>query len=361
MFIKERWLPYVILALVILVAAILIVCETNRVSVISAGKLQLRFGESKVGTFEAAAIDDDRDSNYRLYVEKGGKSNYYDLTPNIYRVLGFTYGDGDYKVTLYRQEKQNQEKSNKVGEVTINTTISTTADADTVSPSKAETKKPKVSTSISYDAVWEMREYTHTNKKTIDYWINVPEGATSGMPIVIFLHGDGEMNKPKSVAKLRQVKYMRESKDFIGIAPVGKNSDWTSDKEQQALKGLIDDCIEKYQIDTNRVYIWGFSRGSIGTWGMVERYGSFFTAAVPISCGSYNGSSVKAENFKYTKIYALAGSKEGRYIKQMRKIVDSIVEMGGSAKFETVAGQTHETISKNFPYTQVIDNWLLKQ
>ena len=218
-----------------------------------------------------------------------------------------------------------------------------------------------VDKSVKYDAVWEMRSYTHTNNKTINYWINVPEGATSGMPIVIFLHGDSEMGRAKKVSKLRQVRYMRESKDFIGIAPVGENRDWTSDRVQQALKGLIDECIAKYQIDTNRVYIWGFSRGSIGTWGMVERYGSFFKAAVPISCGSYNGSSVKAENFVDTKIYALAGSKESKYVRQMRSIVNMIVKAGGSAKFETIEGQTHSTMSKNFPYTEVIDNWLLLQ
>ena len=223
------------------------------------------------------------------------------------------------------------------------------------------TNVPGITPVTSYEAVWEMRSYTHTNGKTVDYWINVPEGATSGMPIVIFLHGDSEMGKPKKVSKLKQVQYMRESKDFIGIAPVGKNRDWTSDNIQQALKGLLDDCIAKYQIDTNRVYIWGFSRGSIGTWGMVERYGSFFKAAVPISCGSYNGSSVKAENFVDTKIYALAGSKESKYIRQMKSIVSMIVKAGGSAKFETVAGQTHKTMSANFPYAEVIDNWLLLQ
>ena len=218
-----------------------------------------------------------------------------------------------------------------------------------------------VDTSVKYDAVWEMRRYTHTNGKKVNYWINVPEGATSGMPIVVFLHGDSEMGKPNRVAKLKQVRYMRESTDFIGIAPVGENRDWTSDRVQQAVKGLIDECIAKYQIDTNRVYIWGFSRGSIGTWGMVERYGSFFRAAVPISCGSYNGSSVKTENFVDTKIYALAGSKESKYVKQMKSIVNMIVKAGGSAKFETVEGQTHSTMSRNFPYAEVIDNWLLLQ
>ncbi len=369
MHIKERWVPYVILVIVCLFAMLLVVHEVNKVYAVSFGDLTLRFGESKAGTFEAAAEVDDPNISCRLCVEKGKNSTYYDLKPNVYETFGFTYGSGNYRIALYQKDKKSNKKSNDyvlISEVTVNAIVDGMDPWTSISDVKPTTAKSTATKSsadktISYDAVWELRKYAHTNKKAIDYWINVPEGATSGMPVVIFLHGDSEMGKPNSVAKLRQVKYMRESKDYIALAPVGEKRDWTSDRVQQALKGLIDDCIDRYQIDTDRVYIWGFSRGSIGTWGMVERYGSFFKAAVPISCGSYNGSSVKTENFKNTKIYALAGSKESRYIKQMRRIVDSIVKAGGLAKFETVAGQTHKTMSKNFPYAEVIDNWLLKQ
>ncbi len=364
MFIKARWLPCVILTLVVLFAIVLVVHEVNRVYTYTSDELLLRFGESKAGTFEAAVINDDPNVHYQLYIEKGGNSSHYDLESNVYQTFGFTYGDGDYKVTLYQRGDKANKKNVKAGEATIRTTVSTfTAGTNSQPVTTADMPiiRPVVDTSVSYEATWELRSYTHSNGKTIEYWINVPEGATSGMPILMFLHGDSEMGKPNSVAKLRQVKYMRESKEYIAIAPVGKNRDWTSDKVQEALKGLLDDNIAKYQIDTSRIYIWGFSRGSIGTWGMVERYGSYFKAAVPISCGSYNGSSIKAESFSNTKVYALAGSKETKYIRQMRTIVNKIVEAGGSAKFETVAGQSHKTMSKNFPYVEVIDNWLLKQ
>jgi len=364
MLIKERWLPYVILTLVVLFAIVLVTHEANRVYVHAADELLLRFGESKAGTFEAAVINDDPNVHYQFYIEKGGNSSHYDLEPNVYQTFSFTQGNGDYKVTLYQRGDKANKKNVKAGEATIRTTVSTfVAGANSQPAAVPDTLvvRPVADTSVSYESAWELRSYTHSNGKTIDYWINIPEGATSGMPVLLFLHGDSEMGRPKAVAKLRQVKYMRESKKYIAIAPVGNNRDWTSDKIQEALKGLLDDNIAKYQIDTSRIYIWGFSRGSIGTWGMVERYGSYFKAAVPISCGSYNGSTIKAESFSNTKVYALAGSKETRYIRQMQAIVNKIVEAGGTAKFETVAGQTHKTMSKNFPYVEVIDNWLLKQ
>ena len=80
----------------------------------------------------------------------------------------------------------------------------------------------------------------------------------------------------------------------------------------------------------------GFSRGAIGTWRLVNRYPNLFAAAVPVSCcGSISGS-----NFKSTKVYALAGSKESNYISCMKSNVDKIKKAGGTATYESVSGQT---------------------
>jgi predicted peptidase len=354
---KAKWVPYVLSILLFLFLMILVVHDANKVYMFSADKLELRFGESEAGTFEATVFDENSDNSYRLEVKKGNKSDRYDLKPNIYQTFGFNYGSGDYEITLYRKGDKSS-----IGKVTVNVDasgIKPYAGTNTQADAKP-TKKPST-TNTSYDAVWELRSYTHPEGKKINYWINVPEGATSGMPIVLFLHGDGEMGSSKAVKNLKPVQFMHESKDYISLAPVGVNSDWTSNKIQQTLKGLLDKYISEYEIDTSRVYIWGFSRGAIGTWGMVERYGSFFTAAVPISCGSNSGSSIKTDNFMNTKVFALAGSKESGYIRSMQAIVNKIVDAGGTAKFETVAGQSHHSITANFPYSEVINDWLLKQ
>lgn len=364
MYFKAKWVPYVLSVLLFLFAVLLLVHEANRVFMFSSDDLLLRFGESRAGTFEAMAINDDSNANYRLDVKKGNNNVSYDLEPNAYQTVGFNYGSGDYTITLLRKgDKANKDNGRyaEAGKVTVNANMSgitpnTTTNTNVVFVNPTV---PTTTTTTTYDAVWELRSYTHPQGKTIDYWINVPKGATSGMPIVLFLHGDGEMGRADAVKNLKQVQFMHGSKDFISLAPVGTNRNWVSDDVQITLKGLLDKYISEYEIDTSRVYIWGFSRGAIGTWSMVERYGSFFTAAVPISCGS-NGS-IKADNFKYTKIFALAGGQESGYISTMRSIVNKIVKAGGSAKFETVAGQSHQTISANFPYNEVIDNWLLKQ
>ena len=232
-----------------------------------------------------------------------------------------------------------------------------TVTVSTVSGVKATTSITVEPNVTKYSAVFEQR-----NMNGMDYFINVPEGATSNMPLILFLHGDGEAGSANAVKGLKQVTYARGSKKFIFLAPVGKRAsgggtEWVSSSTQTSLKALVDKYVTDYKIDTKRIYIWGFSRGAIGTWGMVNKYPTFFAAAVPVSCGG----SINASNFKTTKVYALAGSQESGYISTMQSMVNEINKAGGSAKFESVAGQSHSTITANFPYEKVIDNWLLKQ
>jgi predicted peptidase len=163
------------------------------------------------------------------------------------------------------------------------------------------------------------------------------------------------------------VQNLRADNGYIGIAPIctscgeGTNDDWASDRSMTALKGLVDNMVADYQIDKNRIYIWGFSRGSIGTWEMVKRYGSFFKAAVPVStCGRKTTfTAADGAKFKSTKTYAVVGSGEDTSCMQGR--VNYINNAGGSAKIKILSGVNHEKMTNSFPYTEIIDNWLLKQ
>ncbi len=213
----------------------------------------------------------------------------------------------------------------------------------------AVTVEPNVT---KYPAKFEKLKYDG-----MDYVLNVPDGATSNMPLILFLHGDGEVGNVNAVQGLKQTQYAHGSKKFIFVAPVTKVYDWTASNIQNTVKGLVDKIVADYKIDKKRIYIWGFSRGAIGTWAMVNRYTSFFAAAVPVSCcGGISGA-----NFKTTPVYALAGGLESNYIGCMQSNVNAINAAGGSAKMETVPGQSHGTITANFPYEKVVDGWMLKQ
>lgn len=191
------------------------------------------------------------------------------------------------------------------------------------------------------------------------YWLNIPENATDGMPLVVFLHGSGERGSSKAVKNLPQTKYIMDpSRPYIAIAPVlEKNSTWTGSSVQSSIKKVIDKTVSDYKIDTSRIYLIGFSLGSSGAWRMVNSYPDLFAAAVPIS-GRESGS--KETNFKHTKIHAAAGSSEGSLPKDMQKFVDKINKAGGSATMTVYPGKNHSGMQHKIDYDEIF-NWLLKQ
>ena len=62
-----------------------------------------------------------------------------------------------------------------------------------------------------------------------------------------------------------------------------------------ALKELIDNVIESYNVDKNKVSITGISMGGFGTWEMGISYPDLFSAMAPI-CGG--GLSWRCDSLK---------------------------------------------------------------
>ncbi len=185
----------------------------------------------------------------------------------------------------------------------------------------------------------------------LTYYVNIPEKATTNMPLIMYLHGDGGNSQaPNSPLYSAAKKHFGNNFPFIIVAPAGGMWAETSGRLSE-LKGIIDTVCQKYSCDKTKISITGHSRGSIGTWHMVNNYPGFFFAAVPVSCGSY---SINPSNFVGTKVKAFAGTSgeaEAYYNSQMRSNVSKIQRAGGDATFVNLAGHNHGS-SIGAAYTQ---------
>ena len=175
------------------------------------------------------------------------------------------------------------------------------------------------------------------------YFVNVPEGATTNMPLIMYLHGDGGgSNNGTNPFYNAAVKYFGKNYPFLIVAPNGGM--WAETGGRLAeLRSIIDSVCQQYSCDTTKIGISGHSRGSIGVWHMINNYPGFFHSAVPISCGSY---SITPSHFVGTKIRAYAGTygeDEWRYNREMRSNVDKIKKAGGDATFYSLQGKSHGT------------------
>jgi predicted peptidase len=130
---------------------------------------------------------------------------------------------------------------------------------------------------------------------------------TSPVPLLLFLHGAGErgadnrsqlnVGLPTLVKSLRALPGMQDCRILIPQCPENErwvDSDWTlphsTMKEQMtwALKGCMQvlDSLIKHtpQIDSNRIYITGYSMGGFGCWELLQRFPQKFAAGIPV-CG----------------------------------------------------------------------------
>ena len=207
---------------------------------------------------------------------------------------------------------------------------------------------------------------TYTDDMTgdwLDYWLFVPENATTNMPLIIFLHGDGEVNNIMTLKNFAMIKQAKEiygqNFPFIAISPCTRTYSWIKGNIPTTLKGLIDSVVETYSIDTERIIITGHSRGAIGTWHLVDMYSDFFSAAVPVSCDSE--SPIDVANCVSTPIWGFVGGGDYYdYGVNMQSLATQINELGGNAQITVLNSCSHGG-TKDAAYTIETFEWMLSQ
>lgn len=202
------------------------------------------------------------------------------------------------------------------------------------------------------------------SKDYLDYWEFIPNNPTTNMPIVIFLHGDGEVSNINAVKNLG---FIRGSKAIYGddypyiiLQPNRRSQRWQVDTVMTTLKELIDETCDKYLCDTDHIIITGMSGGAVGVWSMVSKYGDYFSCAVPVSCPGY----VKVESYKNVPVRAFVGGAAddyNTYHGSMYANVQSLKNAGLNATLEVIKGGTHSSTYHTVYSTPEVVDWMLEQ
>ena len=179
--------------------------------------------------------------------------------------------------------------------------------------------------------------------RTIDYHLYIPQDATEQMPLMIYLHGIGEIGSPalnENNPLITNAKNVYGDKyPFIILAPTCNFSSWLSKEMPARVKALIDYIVDEYNIDREKIIITGHSMGSSGVFRLVETYGDYFSAAVPVS--DPDVSLVDAESCTAVPIWAFAGSLENPFNKDIERLVGKIAGSGGYARYTEFENVKH--------------------
>jgi len=192
-----------------------------------------------------------------------------------------------------------------------------------------------------------------------DYLLYIPdtynEEKSYKWPLVIFLHGIGEMgtdvNRLKNVGLPRVVK----GKPFVMLAPQCTSGWWNSNVLQQ----FLDRVMAEYHIDSSRVYLTGLSMGGYGAWDWSEHYPQQFAAVVPI-CGG--GTVSLACNLKNMPVWAFHNADDPTVnVSNSRDMVAAIKACGGTLiKYTENATGGHDAWTKAYASEELYE-WMLKQ
>ena len=195
----------------------------------------------------------------------------------------------------------------------------------------------------------------------LEYNVMVPENATEGMPLIIYLPGDNSNDRlneiPEREFALRVKEIYGDDFPFILCLPCTRWFEWHDGWIAEVLKGLIDEVAAEYRVDSSKICLTGYSRGAVGCWGMVNDLGSYFSCAVPVSCG---GTVKNTENFAEVPLWAIAsdGAGDAGYLREIKSNVEKINENGGAALLTIIEGSDHAYMGYD-AYSKEVIEWML--
>lgn len=118
--------------------------------------------------------------------------------------------------------------------------------------------------------------------------------APGKVPLVIYLHGAdaaGDDNELQLAMHdigtfLARDDIQKRHPCFILAPQYGEMRHWSMPDVREGLWNLIEETLDKYKdIDRDRIYIYGYSAGGVGTLRTIKEHPGFFAAAISI-CGA---------------------------------------------------------------------------
>ena len=203
----------------------------------------------------------------------------------------------------------------------------------------------------------------------LNYLINVPETTRTEpdkkWPLILFLHGAGERGSDLRLLTQNGIPRRVEEEPafpFITISPQCPETIWWTNLIEE-LDVLYNQAIERYPVDTERVYLTGMSMGGYGSWAWASLYPDRFAALAPV-CGG--GSSIfgfpeKVCVLRDLPIWVFHGAlDEVVPLAESEMLVNTLMECGGKVRFTIYPDRGHDSWTPTYANPELYA-WFLEQ
>jgi predicted peptidase len=179
-------------------------------------------------------------------------------------------------------------------------------------------------------------------------------------PLMLFLHGYGESGDNIKLVEIHGPPKLAagcKDFDFIILSPQCPKNNWWPHLADD-LVVLVDDICQKYNVDTQRLYVTGLSMGGFGTWSLIEKYPDKFAAAAPI-CGGGDIGMARARLGKIP-IWVFHGAKDDVIpLGKSQEMVDAIKKAGNrNIQFTVYPEAGHDCFTETYNNPQLYQ-WFL--
>jgi predicted peptidase len=128
---------------------------------------------------------------------------------------------------------------------------------------------------------------------------------------------------------------------------------WVASK----IKITLDQFIQEYPVDKQRIYLTGLSMGGFGAFNLAGAYPSYFAALAPI-CGG--GRREDASKLKKIPTWVFHGAKDSVvHIIRSEEMVAAIQKLNGDVKFTIYPEGEHDVWTETYDNPELYE-WFLK-
>ena len=205
-----------------------------------------------------------------------------------------------------------------------------------------------------------MNRIEHKNGNTFSYVEYSPLQKRAKMPLIMQLHGAGERgNGQDELARvdIHGFSELLKEKDYdciVAMPQCPENTFWVARVE--SIVRFIEELIEKYDADPDRVYLTGLSMGGYGTWFTAMARPDLFAAIAPV-CGG--GMAWNAGVLKMP-VWAFHGAEDTVVSPtQSDEMVAALRAIGGDVIYTRVDGVGHDVWEN--AYREELLLWLLSK
>ena len=142
-----------------------------------------------------------------------------------------------------------------------------------------------------------------------EYKIYVPKDLGAKRPLLISCHG---MNQDAAYQMgMLDIQSVADTAKFVTVFPEGINKSWdiSGNRDINFMLAIIDEMVEKYDIDRGRVYLSGFSMGGMFTYHAMNKIADRIAAFAPIS-GYPMGGATASPNVRPIPIIHTHGTSD---------------------------------------------------